>query len=139
MIHETGRGIQFLVHVAAHGNVPFLHATANGKQRQPALKCAGNHRQIKQVTTTILDFGRRQVVLAVERRVNIGSGTGQVNTVNHGQVLVNVICTKTGGGQQRHTTGEFDQRSDVFAGHDLVVMPFAFLRTHRHQNNGFAR
>ena len=138
MVVETRDLVGFLVDIAAQGHVDFLHATADTKQRDTAFDRRTDQRNIEQVAILVLALVRGQVVLAIEDRVDIAAGTGQVDAIDHGQVLLQVIDAAATGGQERHATGNLSQGRYVFVGHDLIGVALALLGAHGHQDNGFA-
>ena len=98
-----------------------------------------DQRNVEQIAVLVLAFAWGLVFLAVQRRVDVAASAGQVNAVGHVQIGLEVVNAAAGGHQHRDTIGELDQRGDVFVGHDLVVMAFALLAAHGHQDDGFAQ
>ena len=137
MVVEARLGIHLLVDVAAQGHVDFLHAAADAEDRQATGDGGLDQRQVEQVAVAILTLLRGEVLLAVEGRVDVRTGTGQVHAVGHVQVLLEVVGTTAGGHQHGYAAGDLHQRRDVFVGHYLVVVALALLGAHGHQHDGF--
>ncbi|MNN13456.1 hypothetical protein D3C81_1264880 [compost metagenome] len=139
VVVEAGLGVHLLVDVATQGYVDFLHATADAEDRQATLDRRLDQRDVEQVACLVLAFAWGFVFLAIQGRIDVAAGTGQVDAVGHVQIGLEVFGATAGGYQDRDAIGEFDQRSDVFVGHDLIVMAFALLAAHGHQDDGFAQ
>ncbi|MNS82396.1 hypothetical protein D3C72_1161400 [compost metagenome] len=139
VVVEVADGIEFLVDVATQGHVDFLHATADAEDRQATLDRSLDQRDVEQVAVLVLAFAGGLVFLAVQGRVDVAAGAGQVHAVGHVQIGLEVFDAAAGGHQHRDAIGKLDQRGDVFVGHDLVVMAFALLAAHGHQDDGFAQ
>ncbi len=139
VVVETWLGIDLLVDVAAQGHVDLLHAAAHAEDRQATGDGQLHQRDVEQVALLVLGLARGLVLLAVQRRVDVAARAGQVDAVGHVEVGLQVVGAAAGRHQYRHTAREVDQRGDVLVGHDLIVVAFALLRTHGHQDDRFAQ
>ncbi len=129
--------IDLLMDVSPQRHVDLLHAAADTEDRQATGERPLDEGQIEQVAIPVLLFFWREVLLAVEGRIDVGTGAAQIDPIGEIQILLQIGGAAAGGYQQRDAAAYLHQRHDVFVGHHLIGVAVAGLGAHGHQHDRF--